>query len=1256
MTTKFLALVAFFSFTVSFLFSQQEQSNYWESLLMNNRDLAHNQINSEYKANPTLETLLAREIIRSENGIFTPSKNFLSSFLSNEEFEPYLFALWNEKFIFDSYLTVGFYNDNIHNINAVLEHGVKNPTLKEDLYYLKGITERHLYDFESYNDYMKKMSGINEWQFCGAFENLNNSGLDVIYEPEYTPYSEKDFNANSNGFLNWYNVDGLNDGYVFLGNHSEYGSGVNYAQTFFNNETEREAIVKIGCSSKFKIWLNDVLLFENTKDVDTDLDAYSIKINLPKGQNRLLIKLAESSSYSNFIVRITDLNGESLNDLKYSNIPQQYEKSTFEKIKPQKIDSYFETYFKEKHSQNPDDFLTRYCLILTYLRNQKYEEAKELITPLYNKYPKSSILRRLLISVFLFENDSNSITEMIKNLEQDDKNYFLSLTYKIQNVNELFRMSVEEMNEILDAYETATDNDIIKLTTKMMKSIRVEDRKSLKSNLDKLFDLSLKLGSIKLLKGYAPLYGSVLSDEEKSITIMENLNQKYFDMDVRNKLVGYYIKQNKKDKAIELYKQDVANLPNDLDPLKSIVHLMHEFELYKESLPYIDQLLTLYPYSFVGMEMKGDALFQLNKKTEAIEFYKQSLIYNTGNSSLRRKIRDISNQPDLIKEFKIDDVYAFIKEHRGKITENNYGYNYLLDEGIVELYEEAGGKSRYVIVYEVTSSKGVENLKEYNLGLWSNYSIIKSEIVKPNGTIVPAERSGSEFVFNGLEIGDIIYIDYQLNFNGYGRFYKDFVESYQMDTWHPEVLGSYTLIVPNQIEIIDTVLNGKLDYSLIEKDNYKVHQWKLENNKGLSLYEEFMPQDKDVARTIHISTIKDWSQIAHWYSDLVRPQLEINATVQETFNKIFESVDISKLSEEEKVRKIYFYMMNNLTYSFVDFKQSGYVPQKPSKVINSKMGDCKDFSALFLTFARMADLEANMVLVLTSDNAKTQLVLPSQEFNHCIARVKIDGVEQYLELTDKNLPFKSIPRGLRNASVLNIPYTYGETTDKSTLIKLQDINRTKNSYRNTVNMNIEMERQTLSVESVLKGAVRSYYTEELSNPNYKIILEVVKDEFDNVTSENMEVDSVYNIFIDKEADSLSFKTDMTINEKTNKIGSFKILKIPYIANAYNSNIISNKERKYPIEYLKYEAVDEYITVYNIHLEDGEEFMELPEDLNLKFKDHSYSRTYKKVGNKDLVITVIARPGLGDILPQDYAEYKSYVSKILEAKDEFIGFR
>ena len=706
---------------------------------------------------------------------------------------------------------------------------------------------------------------------------------------------------------------------------------------------------------------------------------------------------------------------------------------------------------------------------------------------------------------------------------------------------------------------------------------------------------------------------------------------------------------------IKIFNQLVKDLDNEVAPLFDLADYLQYRRLYASSLTTANRVLELFPYSFRGLEYKGDAYFGMDRVEEATNEYKKTLVFNSANSSIRRKIRDFNGEPDIVEEHKIQDIYQYINDASDKITANNYGYNILLDEAIVELYKEAGGKGRYTVIFEVTDKTGIERLKEYSLGLYSGYTIIKSEIVKDDGSIVPAERSGSDLVFSNLQVGDAIYIDYQTDFNGFGRFYRDYINTYQFDGYHPCAKTVYTLIAPKGMEVNYLVANGELEHETLDNSEYQIHKWTLNDAGAFPQVEDYMPESEDFAKVLHISTIKSWNDIANWYSDLVRSQMIINSDVDKVFKSLFPETDVTSIPEKERAERIYYYIAKNMTYSSVSFRQSGYVPQKPSKTITSKLGDCKDFSTLFVTLAKMAGLEANLVLVLTSDYGQKALILPSQDFNHCIAKVKIDNEEQFLELTDKYLPFASMPNGLRGASILEIPYKTGgaETFD---LKKLENAPRLRNIFENEVEIRIADNTQKLKINTKLQGALKAYSSEVFERPNYDLIKKDMLERYQSAVSEKVSIDTVYNIVNERESSFVSFTTEMRIDEKTNKIGAYKILKIPYVANAYTAGVISETDRKYPIEYRNYESTDEYRTTYTIFLKEGEEFMEIPEDVILSFKNHSYSRKYTKVSPTHLRIEVAAVPEIKNVSVEDYRDFKNYVQNILDAKDQFIGYK
>lgn len=1256
-TKRFFLPVFLIFFTILSFRAQNNFDNYWDLLLKNNTKEAFKDFKkTNKKIDKSIELLITNEILRNENGFINgPSEDFISKVTSFEDYEYFLYAFWNNPFFFDSYLTTGFHKINSKVLADLETQGINNATIKHALQYIKAVKDRNYKEFDSYKEKIATIPVIKNWQYCGVFENLNKSGFDSQYEPEFYAKDNKDFNANSNGIVRWYtpNKGYTEESYQFFSNHSEYGYGVHYAQTFVNSDSEKRVQLRLGNSSAFKVWLNDVLVFENAKDVSTDIDAYSVNVTLQKGVNRLLIKNAEANSAPYFIARFCNDNGDEIAGLTYTSTFKNYQKSTIEKVNPVYVENKIEAYFLDKVAKNPDNFLYKYALIKVYFRSQKYEEVNAILNPIIEKYNKSSLLRILKTYNYSYEGDFNAVNEVNKNIFLDDPDYYYSLVKKTSEFNKLSQMSIAELEVFLDKLTKSTDFPVIKYMAKFFLDARNEDLKALRETMD-LLNASAS-DRVKILERFIPLYETVFQEQDRTIAEYEKILKNRFSPSLLAGLARYYDKLGEKDEVVLLYKQYHEAFPEDNTLLYSLIQKMHSYKMYKESIPYLELMLNNYPYSFQAMESMGNAQQQIGNKKKALEFFEKSLVYNNGNSKLLKKIETFSREGNIIDKYAVQEVYDYVEKNRSKYTKNNYGTNILLDNRVVQIYKTGTTKSKNTFVYEITSETGIENYKEYDLGLTGNYTILKSEVIKKDKSIVPAERTGSKFVFNGLEIGDVIYVSYQYLSTGSGRFYKDYVDTYQFDSESFCLRTKYTLIASDETKFKYKVENGNIPYSKKRTDNYTIHNWELVNAPELPKSEDYRPSSSDFARILHISTIDSWNTIANWYSDLVRSQSVFNTEVTKKFKEIFPEKDLNKLSETERAKRIYYYLMNNFSYSFVEFKQSGFVPQKPAKTISSKLGDCKDFSTLFATFGRKAGLDVNLVLILTSDYGKKSLVLPSQDFNHCIVKVNLDGEEQFLELTDKSMPFRSVPNSLLNATALEIPYM-SNTSKNYELFNLGNMKGEKSNNISEVFIKVDENKvQNLTIKSKLTGSLASAYFEMFIGRDYDAIKKDIDDDFKGRIGD-LVLDSVLNINAKKGQDFISYDAKMHINDKMNEMGSMTFFKLPMVSHAYNSNIVSLEERKYDIMYQNYENANYYNTTYNLELPEGKKFIEIPENKEFSYKKHTYKITFETLGTNKLKIKFIGNPDLTDITVEEYKDFKKYVDNVLKAKDILIGYK
>ncbi|WP_340065812.1 transglutaminase domain-containing protein [Ascidiimonas aurantiaca] len=1248
---------AFLLFSLNSLLSQNIQhAEVWKALLQNDREEALRLFEENHEVND-LRSLLMHEILKVENGHLNfenPEAPFYEKLASYPDYEYFLYALWNNFFVFNDYLDSGFNAKIEYGIKTMFEKDISLPLVKESLRYLNSVVYRNEWATDTYTSLQDEMNFIKSWQFCGTFENLNNSGLDHVYPPETDAAAKEPFNANSNGYVNWYTPYAYQkEAYQFFSNHMEYGAGVNYAQTFIRNEQAREVVLRMGFSGAFKVWLNGVLIHQQEKELTTDLDAYHIKVNLPRGTNRLLVKLATGNTVPYLIARITDEKGNSLEGITASAYEETYQTSTWDQIAPQLIEHPIEAYFKEKLEQFPDDLFYKYCLIKTYLRNQRYEKAMELLAPMLDVYPKSSFLRKQLIYCYSIEGDQTSLNELNENMELDDPDYYIPIIAKLKEWDRIFEMDIEEFNDFLSRFSQATDLKLFQLTSNFMRNARASDLEACRGDLDDIIDEAVRMGNFNLIHIYAPLYNNLFNAEEKTIELLEYINKKRLDYAALKRLLYYYDKLGKKEKVIESYQQVTRLFGEENQILKDFINQLHTYERFEESLPVLKKGLDNFPYSFVLMKLKGDALLRTGAKKEALEMYRKSLVHNPGDTDLRDKIRAIEGKKDPLDALITKNIYELVKERRGTLKDNNYGYNFLIDDNNVVLYPEGGSKTHITLAYEITSESAIDTFKEYDLGLSGNYTINKSEIIKPDGSVVPAESNRSSFVFNGLAVGDVVHFDYISYGTGSGRFYKDYVDYYQFDYFGPSFETSYKILVPNEITLNHKVVNGALDFEKEKMGDYTLYRWSLRDNPGFAPSEDYMPSVVDESRYLHLSTLDSWSEISTWYSDLVRSSLRPNKVVQDVYDTLFEN-GASMYTDEEKARRIYAYIANNMNYSYVDFRQSGFVPQKPYKTINTGLGDCKDFSTLFVTLARKAGLDASLVLVLTSDHGSNALILPSQDFNHCIVKVDLDGSDQFLELTDKHLPFRSLPTSLHGANALEIPFSEdGGTYD---LFKINDPQRTKAVFEVEADLVVKEDIQHLEMTISTQGHISSYYSSRLEEPNPEVMKQRLKEDLSGRIHGDFSLDSLHVLKNEKITGEVSFKSFITINEKVNKMGQIYFFQLPDLARTYTNAIISLDKRNFGIDYAKYENTDIYKVNYTVRLKSGERFTEIPENKELTFGEHRFKITYQQISDHELKVSLEGYPSKEIIAPDAYPEFKKYVKDVLESVESFIGYR
>lgn len=1245
---RFFLCVLVFQFAAA----QDIESKVWDLLMLNKRVEARKMFDQKLgsKMDNSIQQLILDGIIDVELGKLDFDETLLSKILKTGDVNAYLYPIWYQPFVYDSVNSNG-YNDytyqKIDLMNAT--EGVKNNPI---VVYNKAISDRKRKDFAGFEKNMKRLNAIENWQYCGVFENLNDSGLETEYEPERYAKNDKLFDANSNGEVGWYVPQKVqNEGYHFFSNELEYGHGIMYSQVFVENPSDRKVILEFGASASVKIFLNDVEIYTNNNTTRTDLNAFLVSFWLKKGMNRLLIKSSVTGGSDYFFAALKSENNEVMTDLQYFNSYKPYQSATEKDIDAIEILPDYELFFKEKIAQNPRVLLFQLLLFDAYLNNNKYEFAEDIIERLVAKYPNSSLLKIKQINLASGRGDSQQVSELTKNLEISDPDYFYNIVKKIKDSDWVKNAKITEIEDYRNKSKLLLNPQFSILYDFILAS-RNADNNTMVEKIDQLLASTNNNEFYKTTFAY--IFDVIKKDKSKTITILENLLENKENMAAQNSLINYYKAADRKDDIKKFVLQNSAHYPYYNSFLKDEIEILIDDKKYDQAQQKVDEALQNFPYSFQLKEIKGN-IFNIQKNTkEAEKYFRSSLTHNSGNDNLRKKIYDITKTPDEIDEIDNTDKYKLIGERRKAAMKNDYGVIVLLDQYIVNVLPEGGRKSKVAFICEISAENGIEEMKEYKIDTNRN-NFLKTEIVKPDGTIVPAEKGDNMLVFSNLKVGDVVYIEYERYENETGRFYRDFNLACYFDSNYPSLETIFAVISPDNIQYDNVFINGNIKPIFKKINNRTATIWRREKLESVPMQENYAPNFNDLTNTIRVGTIKSWKEISNWYADLVKITLKLDKITQNTFLEIFPN-GTTGISENEIAKKIYMYIANNITYSSLDFRQSGYVPQKPSKTITSKLGDCKDVSTLFVALANLSGLKSNLVLVKTNDNGFLSMLLPSNEFNHCIVKVELDGKETFLELTDKYLPFKALPTSLFGANALVISFDKIEN-EKSKLIAIPFENAITNTNISKTVVNIDEKAKNFKQTQTIQGASKSYYNQLFSS---SITPEVRKKELE--VDYNAKLKKVISLQNEKVIQNQEFEKDITFEteffvlEKPQSVGSLKITEIPFLDKVYTRDIIALENRKFEINYFNYETFTNYETTIIINLEADKKFTEIPENKVFTFKNHHYSIQFEMLKPNSIQVKRLVTLSRDNISVADYLEFKKYVENIIVVEEQILGFK
>ncbi|HRI62267.1 MAG TPA: DUF3857 domain-containing protein, partial [Saprospiraceae bacterium] len=743
-------------------------------------------------------------------------------------------------------------------------------------------------------------------------------------------------------------------------------------------------------------------------------------------------------------------------------------------------------------------------------------------------------------------------------------------------------------------------------------------------------------------------------DPQAAIAVNQRFLKKHYVILVVNQTIQECFEVGSNDKAVKMLTQLTEIFPTSSQYYEQLFDYYYGTKENKKARQAIETLIGLAPYHAQYHENAARLAEQTGDKDAALRSFQKALHYNPNDFDVRRRIRELQNETDLTTLLPQNDVYDLIKKSKGPDKVDEHDWYFILDERATILYPERCSETYYTLVAKVLNENGIDTWKETSIGYnsWRQRLIIeKAEVVKPNGSKFTAEQNDNELVFTNLAKGDAVYLRYRILSYAYGRMAREHWDGYAFNAFIPSEISRYCLLTPKDIAVDFKTINFDLPPKESAVENFKLYTWETLDEPAIKS-ESLMPRRVDIGKNIYVSTIRDWQEIANWYADLSAIQAKQDYEVQQAVQALFPAGQT--FTPLQKAQKIYDFIVKNISYSSISFRQSAYVPQKASKVLQTKLGDCKDLSTLYAAMAREAGLEANLVLFSTRDNGDQSMPLPSVEFNHCIVKVGAGGQAHFLELTDANLPFGSLPNDDIGGLALEIPYN-GKGA-KPGIYNLYPDNRTRDYRHQTAQIAIKNRDLNVSAHTTASGVptrnLRSTYATLSADKQVEEIQKSIGGRFSNPVS----VKNVAFGALDELRDTLQFRVNYTVRNEVIEIGELKTFRVPFYYYFLKPDAFQEETRNYPVNYWEYEDADEYREDILIEAPEGKQFTEIPKDATLTFAGTTYSLTYEKKSPTSLRVVRHIKASRANIPVKDYAAFRTFLDEVVAAENRYVAFK
>lgn len=406
-------------------------------------------------------------------------------------------------------------------------------------------------------------------------------------------------------------------------------------------------------------------------------------------------------------------------------------------------------------------------------------------------------------------------------------------------------------------------------------------------------------------------------------------------------------------------------------------------------------------------------------------------------------------------------VYVSRKEDAVIKIENNAPviYSTTYEELLILTDEVAGYMDNEVYWQDFSSIKDLDARSLIPDG--DKYKTLKVKDFTRSNEITEGEFYDDEraykFSYPGLKNGAREILSYTEKITDPHLFGRFFFKSYV-----PTEEAEYSVTVPQGVKIrykLFNVMDSMVTFTMRQNGKNTIYSWavhnatKVKNEDNAPALAYYVPHiivllDSYTVNGITNKVMSDTTALYNWFYGMVK---DVNTSVSPELKKLVDSITAGATNNVEKVKRIFYWVQNNITYVAYEDSLGGFVPREASLVCSRRFGDCKDMASTLVEMIRAAGLEAYKTWIGTRDIPYSFQDIPSpMATNHMICTYIQDGRVYFLDATGKDAPF-----GFFTSMIQGKEAFVGMGPEKFKILKVPVMDTDKNEFIDSTSLTID---------------------------------------------------------------------------------------------------------------------------------------------------------------------------------------------------------